>query len=181
MSEKKTIKVTTPEFRVSFPQVFEAKSFNGGKEQYSICMLFDKKTDLTPIKKAMQEVIDAKWPDKAKRGKLWNPLRDGDAEKPEREEYQNVIFANAKSLDKPGIVDAQRNMITSGEEFYAGCYARATLVIYSFEKSGNKGVAFGLNNIQKLRDGEPFSGRNSAENDFDTVEVKMEAADGFDF
>lgn len=180
MSESKTVKITTPEFRVSFPQVFEPKSFNGGKEQYSLCMLFSKKTDLTALKKAMQEVIDAKWPEKNKRPKLWNPLRDGDIEKPEREEYQEVIFANAKSLDKPGIVDPQRNQITSKEEFYAGCYARATIVVYPFDKPGNKGVAFGLNNIQKLRDGQPFSGRNSAENDFEAVDVKIEDA-GFDF
>lgn len=183
MSERKTVKVTTPEFRVSFPNVFKAKSFNGSEESYSLCMLFPKSTDLTPIKKAIQEVIDATWPDKSKRTKLWIPLRDGDAEKGEREEYQGCVFANAKSKRKPGVVDAQLNLITSDEEFYGGCYARATIVVYPFEKSGNKGVAFGLNNLQKSRDGERFSGRNSAENDFEALEtenVKVSTGD-FDF
>ena len=32
--------------------------------------------------------------------------------------------------------------------------------------NGNKGIACGLNNLQKLRDGEPLGGKSRAEDDF---------------
>ena len=46
-------------------------------------------------------------------------------------------------------------------------YKRQSLSFYAFNTNGNKGVACGLGNIQKIRDGEPLgAGRVSAESDF---------------
>ena len=54
------------------------------------------------------------------------------------------------------------------EEIYSGCYVRASINAYAFNIQGNSGVSFGLNNIQKVRDGEPLGGGGSkAEDDFD--------------
>lgn len=53
------------------------------------------------------------------------------------------------------------------DEVYSGCYARVSINFYAFNTNGNKGIACGLNNLQKVRDGEPLGGRSSAENDFD--------------
>lgn len=178
MSENKTVKVTTPEFRVSFPNVFQAASaFDGQPPTYNIQMLFDKDTDLSKIHEACKQVAREKWPDK-KPANLRMPIRDGDEK--EYEQYQGKMFANAKSKLKPGIVDQNLNEIIDPSDFYAGCYARATVTVYAYDKAGNKGVALGLQNLQKLRDGQAFSGRTSATDDFEAVEGGETSAGGYE-
>lgn len=76
------------------------------------------------------------------------------------------MFVNANSDNRPGIVDINLNPIIEKEDFYSGCYGRASINFYAFNTNGNKGVACGLNNLQKLADGERLSGGSSAEEDF---------------
>lgn len=165
MSKQET-KLLTPEFRVSFPSVFEPSGMDGAKKKYSVTMLIPKTVDISALKALRDAVIAEKFPDPSKRPKgLKNPIRDGD-EKSELDGYAGHYFIAARSMTKPGLVNASVKPIISQDEFYAGCYARATITAYYYDQSGNKGVAFSLQNIQKLRDGEPFSGRSKAEDDF---------------
>jgi hypothetical protein len=80
--------------------------------------------------------------------------------------YAGKMFFNASSKNKPGIVDENREPIMSNDEFYSGCYGRASVNFYNFSVSGNTGIAVGLNNLQKLEDGERLAGGASAEEDF---------------
>ena len=96
------------------------------------------------------------------------PLRDGDSERPDDEAYADSYFINANSATAPGIVDADRNPILTRSEVYSGVYGRASISFYAFNSNGNKGIACGLNNLQKVRDGEPLGGKVSAESDFAT-------------
>lgn len=166
-------KCMTPEFRVSFPNVFKAKAFEDQEPKFSVVMLFDKKkADLTSLKKAVAFAAQEKWgADKAKWPKnLRMPFRDGE-EKSDMEGYAGCTFVSASSKQAPGVVDQARNIITEADQsFYAGCYARATLIAFAYDKAGNRGVSFSLQNLQKLRDGQPFSGRKKAEDEFDAVE-----------
>ena len=95
-----------------------------------------------------------------------NPLRDGDTERPDDPAYANAYFVNANSATAPGVVDAARNPILTRSEVYSGVYGRASINLYAFNSNGNRGIACGLNNLQKIRDGEPLGGRASAESDF---------------
>ena len=99
---------------------------------------------------------------------LKTPLRDGDTERPDDEAYANAYFINANATTAPGIVDADRNPILTRSEVYSGVYGRASISFYAFNSNGNKGIACGLNNLQKIRDGEPLGGKASAESDFAT-------------
>jgi len=163
-------KVTTPEFRVSFPAVFQSRAFEGQEPKYSVSMLFDKKTDISELKQLAAKALKEKWPNDAERPKgLRNPFRDGDVEHPDKKEYAGKLFVNAKSKMRPGVVDQNLQKIISEDDFYAGCYARATVTCYAYDRAGNRGVAFGLQNLQKVRDGERFSGRVDAENDFEAL------------
>ena len=99
---------------------------------------------------------------------LKTPLRDGDAERPDDEAYKNSYFVNANSSTAPGIVDADKNPILERSEVYSGVYGRASVNFYAFNTNGNKGIACGLNNLQKISDGEPLGGKSRAEDDFDT-------------
>ena len=105
--------------------------------------------------------------------------RDGDVDKADVAGYEGMIFATAKSKTKPGLVDQNVQPIIEEGVFYAGCWARATIVAYAYDKAGNRGVAFSLQNVQKLRDDEAFSGRMNPEDEFAPVEgAKAPAATG---
>ena len=169
-------KVMTPEFRASFANVFQPHAFPGQEPKYSIVMLFPKSTDLTELKKLAQEAVEEKWPDIAKRpANLRNPFRDGDVEKPDMDGYRGQTFVTASSKMKPGVVDSELVPIIDVNDFYSGCYARATVVAYAYDRAGNQGVSLGLQNVQKIRDGEPFSGRSKPEDDFTPLGIATSA------
>ena len=159
----------TPEFRVSFPHVFTANQYENNDPKFSVVMLFDKGTSLKKLKKLVEEAAAEKWP-KGKPKNFRSPFRDGDDKDPMMDGYEGCIYVTASSKQRPGVVDQDVQKIIDEDEFYAGCYARATVTAYAYDVSGNKGVAFGLQNVQKLRDGERFSGRSAAEDDFEAVE-----------
>jgi hypothetical protein len=173
--------VTTPEFRVSFPNVFKAKKNDmSGKDEYSIVALFPKNTDFSKLKLEAQRALEEKWgKDKTKWPTgLKTPFRD-QGERKKIIEGKDVlpagyeagaIFINLKSTQRPGLVDANLNDIIDEKDFYPGCYARATVRAYAYENKGNRGVAFGLQNIQKTRDGDPLSGRPKAQDEFAPIE-----------
>lgn len=94
------------------------------------------------------------------------PLRDGDLERPDDAAYAGCYFVNANSTTAPGIVDAACNPILERSEVYSGIYGRASINFYAFNSSGNRGIACGLNNVQKISDGEPLGGKSRAEDDF---------------
>jgi hypothetical protein len=108
-----------------------------------------------------------KWGGKAlPKASLKLPLRDGDAERPDDEAYVGAYFVNTNSKTAPQIIDLAKNPITDTTQVYSGCYIRASIVFYPFNTNGNRGVACGLGNIQKVRDGEPLGGRMNAKEDF---------------
>ncbi len=172
-------KCVTPEFRVSFPAVFKPKAFQDQEAKYSVVMLFDKKVDLSKpaskggkisLKQAAFNAATEKWGPKEKWPKgLRLPFRDGD-EKEDLQGYANCTFISAASKTQPGLVDQVLRPILSEQDFYAGCYARAEVIAYAYDVAGNKGVSFSLQNIQKMRDGDKFSGRKDASEVFDAIE-----------
>ena len=152
MSTNNPTRVVTGEVRLSYAHVWEPNSIQGGKPKYSVSLI-----DAGTAK------FGGKRPNKAA---LKLPLRDGDTERDD-EAYANSFFVNANSLTPPQVVDENVSPILDRSEVYSGCYARVSLSFYAFNTNGNKGVACGLGNIQKIRDGEPLgAGRVSAESDF---------------
>lgn len=164
--------VMTPKFRASFANVFRpGKAMEeGGEPKYGVMMLFEKGADLSPLKKAAEQAVADKWgADKSKWPKnLRSPFRD-QGEKDGEAYVAGAFFITATSKQKPGLVNAQNQPIIDESEFYSGCYARATVRAFAYDKAGNRGVAFGLQNIQKLADGESLSGRVAAEKEFEPI------------
>ena len=161
--------------RWSYANVWEAKSINGGAPKYSVSLIIPKSDTKTieKIKAAIQAAYEEGESKLKGNGKtvpalsvLKTPLRDGDLERPDDEAYANSYFVNANSGTAPGIVDADRQPIIDHSEVYSGVYGRASINFYAFNSNGNKGIACGLNNLQKMRDGEPLGGKTRAEDDF---------------
>ncbi len=170
--------VKTPVFRVSFPAVFTPKAAPGSdKLKYSVVMLFDKTADLTAMKAAVKAAVIGRWgPDSTKWPKnLVLPFRKG--EEKQLEGYgPGVVFAtaSANAERKPYVVDEAVQAIIDPSEFYGGCYAHAKVNAFAWPAPGKQGfgksgVSFGLQGIQKVKDGESFSGKSNPENDFDAI------------
>lgn len=166
-------KVVTGKVRFSYANVFEPKAVNEGEEpKYSVCVIIskdDKKT-LDAIRKAIEaakQAGKAKIADKNGRipSNIKTPLRDGDDERGDDPAFENSYFLNCSSNRRPSIVDKDLAPIMDREEFYSGCYGRVSLNFYAFNVQ-SKGIAAGLNNIQKLSDGERLAGGSSADEDF---------------
>lgn len=171
----KTKVITGKNTRLSYFHGWEPTSINGGPERYSVSVLIpkDDKETVQAIERAIDTAIEegiakfgGKKPNKAA---IKLPLRDGDTER-EDEAYAGHWFINANSKTAPQIVDKAVKPILDRDEVYSGCYARVSLNFYAFNSNGNKGIACGLGNIQKIRDGEPLGGRSSAADDFSTEE-----------
>lgn len=169
--------ITGPNTRWSYANVWEPKSINGGTPKYSVSLIIPKSDKVTveKIKKAIKAAYEEGQSKLKGNGKsvpslsvLKTPLRDGDLERPDDEAYANSYFINANSATAPGIVDADRNTIIDRSEVYSGVYGRASINLYAFNSNGNKGIACGLNNLQKIKDGEPLGGKSRAEDDFAT-------------
>ena len=163
-------KVVTGEVRFSYVNVFEPKSINGSDEKYSVSLLIDKR-DTKTIEAIERAIEAAKQAGVAKFGGkippvLKLPLRDGDTERPDDENYAGKMFVNANCKTKPGLIEKNGMEIIDTTEFYSGCYGKASVTFYAFNSNGNKGIACGLNNIMKTRDGEPLGGRSRAVDDF---------------
>lgn len=163
-------KVVTGEVRFSYVNVFEPKSINGSDEKYSVSLLIDKR-DTKTIEAIERAIEAAKQAGVAKFGGkippvLKLPLRDGDTERPDDENYAGKMFINANCKTKPGLIEKNGMKIIDTTEFYSGCYGKASVTFYAFNSNGNKGIACGLNNIMKTRDGEPLGGRSRAVDDF---------------
>lgn len=167
--------ITGVNTRWSYVNAWEPKSINGGAPKYSVSLIIPKSDTKTleKIRAAIQAAYEEGQSKLKGNGRsvpalsaLKTPLRDGDTERPDDESYANSYFVNANSGTAPGIVDADRNPILERSEVYSGVYGRASINFYAFNSNGNKGIACGLNNLQKLRDGEPLGGKSRAEDDF---------------
>ena len=168
-------KVITGVCRLSYANIWQAKSINGGAPKYSASVLIPKGDTKTvaKVKAAIQAAYEEGEGKLKGNGKtapslasLKTPFRDGDTERPDDEAYAGHWFINANSNTAPGVVDANREPIYDTSEIYSGVYARVSLSFYTFNSNGNRGIACALQNIQKVRDGEALGGKSKAEDDF---------------
>jgi len=179
MSTNPTKVITGKDTRLSYANVWEPKSINGSTPKYSVSLIIPKsdKVTIEKIKKAIEAAYregEAKLKGNSKTlpplSAIKTPLRDGDLERPDDPTYANSYFINANSATAPGIVDIDLNPILNRSEVYSGVYGRASVSFYAFNSNGNRGIACGLGNLQKIRDGEPLGSKASAEDDFASLE-----------
>lgn len=179
MNESLTTKMNIGEVRFSYCHLFTPEAVSDGADKkYSVSVIIPKTNTqlITGIKDcinaAFQQGLVSRW--KGRKPATWkNPLRDGDLERPDDDSYANAYFINVTSRTKPGIVKrvtmggkTTLMEITNEEEIYSGCYGYVSVNFFPFSNAGNNGVACGLNNVLKTKDGEFLGGRSSAQTDF---------------
>lgn len=190
--DKDLCRIITPEFRVSYPHLFEPQTPKpGDKPKFSVTMMFPKKKKnaageeidtlegqtVTGEKRTMKEVIrNAKiaefgpkenWPDG-----LLSPVTDGDDPKfAGKDGYAGhwIIKATTNENQRPSVVDEEMLPIVEPADIYPGCYARAYVYARVWEYMGKQGVQFILDHVQKLRDGKSFGGKKPVDQVFSPV------------
>lgn len=169
--------ITGPSTIFSYLNCWDPKAIQGGTPKFSVSLIIPKSDTRTieKIKAAIQAAYEEGQSKLKGSGKsvpalstLKTPLRDGDLERPDDEAYKNSYFINANSGTAPGVVDADRNPIIDRSEMYSGVRGRASINLYAYNVNGNRGIACGLNNLQKISDGTPLGGKSRAEDDFAT-------------
>lgn len=169
--------ITGPNTTFSYLNCWDAKAIQGGTPKFSVSLIIPKSDTKTidKIKAAIQVAYEEGQSKLKGNGKsvpalstLKTPLRDGDAERPDDEAYKDSYFINANSGTAPGVVDADRNPIIDRSEMYSGVKGRASINLYAYNMNGNRGIACGLNNLQKISDGIALGGKSRAEDDFAT-------------
>lgn len=155
--------VTTNKVRLSYVHVFAPYANADGQEpKYSVSIIISKR-DTSTLNRINAAIEEAKVSGKDKWGgkipaNLKLPLHDGDIERPDDPAYANSYYCSCTTKRKPGVVDRDLNPILDPDEVYSGCYGRVALNLYAFNNAGNRGIAVGLNHVQKLEDGERLGG-----------------------
>lgn len=162
--------------RLSYAQLFTPKADDNGNLKYSVTCLIPK-TDKDQVAKIKAAIEAAKKKDAAKigTGASKNPLLDGDAQedgvyKYKGEENRGHYLLRTSTQNKPGVVDQNVQPILDQSEVYSGCFANVSVNFYGYNSKTNKGVAPGLNNVQKVKDGEPLSGGPRADDEFSAID-----------
>jgi len=166
-------KIVTGKVRFSYCNIFEPRAMQEGADpKYSITLLIPKsdKATVEKIKAAQETAIVSKWAGK-RPAKISTTLHDGDGvrEKTGEEfgpECKGHYVMTVSSKQRPGVVDADRNEVLDKMAVQSGDYGRVSINAYAYDSNGNRGVSFGLNNVQFLEKGEPLGGRSRAEDDF---------------
>jgi len=169
MSDKKNLKLITPEFRGSFVNVMEARSFDGTQDaKYSMTLAFEKDCDfMKKLHKTIEAAAIQKWGEVPKKLKTF--FKDGDEEDEKYGWADHDVFT-ASNKSKPGVVvrqeDGSLEEPMDASEIYSGAFYRASIRPYAYEYQKSKGVAISLDNVMKVKDGEKFTSRTSATEDF---------------
>lgn len=179
MSNTNPTFVVTGRARLSYANLTRPAGREGQEPKYSVTVLVPK-TDVATMQR-INAAIEAA----TKAGeKLWGgrpprvsaPVHDGDGQRPSDgmpfgpECKGHFVFtASCKQDRKPEIVDTMKNPIIDASQIYSGMYGRVSVNFFPYYQAGKKGVGCGLNNVQKLADGEPLGSRTTAEDDFDAV------------
>lgn len=174
------------------PEAFED---GNGEPKYGLTAIWDEskfseadKKRWKVIKKALDDEsmlrFKKHWKDLP--GNYKKGIRDS-SEKNGMEGFDDgTVFASLTTKRRPGIVDKKKATIAKDDEekekleakgkdvseevgldaCYPGAHYRATVVVYSYDNKG-KGVALGLNNVQKVADDDRIDGRVDAARDFE--------------
>jgi hypothetical protein len=170
-------KVVTGTVRLSYVHLLEPYAQGDSDEEKYSCVILIPKSDTATlnkikaaIKAATEQGRNSKFEGKVPPN-LAVTLRDGDEEGDleKNPEYEGHMFMSISSKTRPGLVDKDLNQIMSADDIYSGVYARVSMNAFPYNFKGKKGISFGLNHVQKVRDGDFLGGRSRAEDDFEPL------------
>lgn len=172
--------IITPEFRMLFPNLFEARAvmLEGkptGDPKFGLTMLFSPEVSegITVLKQKALTVARAKWPARDfKENSIRFPFKNGDAAAAEQAKrsrdgsfYVGMVVLKSSSKFRPQVVDRTGAEIMDASRLYSGCYGHAEVnfVAYSGVAGGQDGVTAYVNFVMKTRDGDRIAARQATD------------------
>jgi len=161
-------KIITPAFRGSFVNVLKPRAFSESQDpKFSMVIAIDKEDKFwQQLDKTIKEVATDKWGEVPKKLKTF--IKDGDDEE-EKYNLQGKRLFTASNKSAPGVLIKTENgleEVVDPEDIYSGAFYRASIRPYAYEYQNSKGVAISLDNVLKVKDGEKFTSRTTAQDDF---------------
>lgn len=155
--------------RLSYTHILSRFKFDGdtGEGKYSTNILIPKgeKKLVEAVRGCIGEAVKNakdKWGNRPGTPGKTDPLYDGTGR---GDVYEGCYFLNAKSNQRPQVVDRNNNPIVDEEEVYSGMWAYVSVTFFPYSIGGN-GIGCALGNVRKYKDDEKLGGGPSAVNDF---------------
>lgn len=172
---EKTGNLVTPLSRIVWPSLFTPSAMRGadaGEAKYQITVLIPKTANIDVLKAAANDVATEKF------GKKATSIRSPFRKTAEKDSLADIaeefpFYITARSKDRPGVVGPNGKTVDDPEQVYSGRWARVSIQAFAYDQRGNKGVSFGLQNVQLLDQDDPLAvggSRVSAESEFEAVE-----------
>ncbi|RMG69533.1 MAG: DUF2815 family protein [Chloroflexi bacterium] len=168
------MRILLNDVRLSFPNIFTPKSFDGGEAKYSASFLFEPDSAAhRELETAIQKLINDKWQEEKDRKRVKTCLHDGNEK--DYDGYENMMFLSASSKRRPQVVDRKRQPVLDEDDIiYPGCYVNAVVDLWTMDNKFGKRVCAELKAVQFARDGESFVAGgvdvDSVFNDLDSIE-----------
>jgi hypothetical protein len=162
----KTGNTRTCPARLSYPNCFHKSKSDDGEyaEKFGATLLFPKMAKLDILDNDVKAAAAKKFGASRKLSTLRLPFRDQGVKEGKLGYVPGNLFFRASSDIRPGIYGPNGKPLTDESTLYAGCWVIATVNAFGFAKKGD-GVTFGLQNIAKIADDEPFGGVNADPDD----------------
>jgi hypothetical protein len=172
-TEKLNTKIVTPVIRCSYPKLAQPDTQErGGKFGLSIPLPKSDKAACDALTEIMKNAAVNTWGEKYKNlGGVTSFVSDcdNDPELSEDEVYKGCLKFSAKSKKRPGIVFPNMEPVPTEEiedVIYPGCWIRASITAYGTETGGKKTIAFWLNSVMFIKNGEALGGASNPKEDF---------------
>jgi hypothetical protein len=173
--------VLTPEARVAFPHVFEKYAFGdkpAEEAKFEATLIFPPGTDISLLEGIVQESTRLAYPDGQVPARFNSPFRKGSERSGYEGFHPDSIFITAKTDFPPEVLGINRKPLTDSRGFYGGCWAHAHIHAYAYDRTGNRGISFGLDSIRKTRDDKAFGRAGvSYANEYPELERPANGAD----
>ena len=171
--KRATGRIITPAGVLSFPALAKPVKNDAGQEKYEAQIVFAPGTDITEIEEIVQEALDTLVPDDIDKDELRLPIKQSKAKakKLGAPYVEGGTYVTAKSNYQPGMVDGDLDAIIAvDDELYPGAVVKLQVHAYFYNAKGNKGIGIGLDNVQKVKDGDKLaSGGPDAAEAFEKV------------
>ncbi len=179
------MKIKLTNVRLSFPDLFEAKTVNGeGKPAFSASFLIDPADpQVKVINAAIDTVAKEKWGAKAeqvlKQMRATDKVCLHDGNLKQYDGYMDMLYISSRNATRPLVIDADKSPLTEQDgKPYSGCYVNASIELWAQDNNYGKRVNASLSGVQFFKDGDAFAGGRAADvDDFDDVTAGAEVGD----
>lgn len=176
--------IRSPRGKLSYPYLFSPQPPRRGevqkpdaKPKYTTTLLLPPDVDLTIARNAVRDTAKEKFGDRLSDELFMKKFKLPFIKAEEvMKDFNGWTVLRLSSVNKPGIVDHMGRAVTEPREVYAGRWAFVSINPFAYDREGNRGVSFGVVNVQLLEHDTPLAGSSvQPEKEFAAVEIEAGA------